>query len=181
MLRTRESAFNTPLTGKYWVEEETKVAEGMMSVRIRLKLLQKDFPFYPELFDSIIQRRFSIYQQWLSDVKKSGIIDKNSEGVEVPAKPLQKASIDPTPTDSEDYFRDQFTLVDTQPLKLAFRFLREAYSMVVLGNPETRSGSRPKQEEAMLQKVRLIQVGQGILLGLLLLILLIQLFGRSRK
>ena len=152
-----------------------------MSVRLRLKLLQKDFVFQAELFDSIIQRRFAIYQRWLADIKKSGVIDKNSEDVEVPAKPLQKAVIDPTPADSEDYFRDQFVLVDTQPFKLAFRFLREAYSVVVLGNPETRSGSRAKQEEVVLQKMRLVQAGQGILLGLLLLVLLVQLFGKSSK
>jgi len=158
-----------------------KVADGMMSVRLRLKLLQKDFPFYSELFDSVILRRFSIYQRWLSDVKKSGVIDKNSEGVEVPAKPLQKASIDPTPADSEDYYRDQFTLVDTQPLKLVFRFLREAYSMVVLGNADSRSSGRVKQDEVVLQKLRLVQAGQAVLVGLLLLVLLIQLIGRSNK
>lgn len=175
ILKTRENCFNTPWTGKYFVEEELKVADGYLSVRIRVNMHQ-DVDNKDELIDSVIKRRFNIYQKWLHDVKKSGIIDKSAESVEVP----QKCNIQ-LMSELELEFNRQIKdqeMANSHILKEIALFLNKSFNLLIFGT-EDRKVLHENAEDVTMYKFKLIQINQ-IILGALLIVVLILLYSQSK-
>lgn len=181
ILRTREVCFNTPKTGKFVIEEETKVGDGSMSVRIRL-VPTRGIIQLEDMVDPTLRRRYQIYEKWLIDVRKSGLIDKQIEGIELPSRCPQLAS-----REHEIDFGYTFKGEDLESnhfLRNLFDLARKTVQIVVYGDvaKDQVAGSgqgKHKTDEQMLHKIRLIQTNQYFMFFVLFAILLYLLFARS--
>ena len=151
-----------------------KVADGFISVRIRLNA-SKVVDNKEELLEAASKRRFSLYQKWLFDVKKSGVIDKTADAVEVP----QKSSVSLL----HDYEHEAFKDLPEQEInhfnlfKEVFRYFNMAFNALVFGT-ENRRHLPAKPDEVAAMKMRLVQVNQLIMISLLAVIFALLLFGK---
>lgn len=153
-----------------------KVADGYLTVRIRVNMHQ-DIDNKDELIDSVVKRRFTIYQKWLHDVKKSGIIDKTTESVEIP----QKCNVQLISEQEQEFSRQikEQETSNSHLLKELALFLNKTFNLLLFGT-EDRKETVSKSDELTLHKIRLIQVNQ-IILGFLILVVLFLLFSQYRK
>lgn len=153
-----------------------KLGDGFMSVKIRVNM-SKLVDNKEELIDSVATRRFAIYQKWLSDVKKSGVIDKNQEVVEVP----QKCGIQLVQDAEQEFINSigEQEIGKSYGAKEVCLFINSCFNSLVFGTDKQGSTSE-KNEELTLYKVRLVQANQLILFVLLLAILML-LFSQYRS
>lgn len=154
------------------MEEEARFADGTLSVRLRLQA-SKVVDNKDEMLEAAAKRRFLIYQKWLFDVKKSGIIDKSPEAVEVPTKCCFSVLAD----DENEFYKE---IKDQQIshfniFKEIFKYFNQAFNALVFGT-EDRKRHSAKLEEVTGMKVKLIQINQVIMIGLLATIIILLLF-----
>ena len=143
-----------PEYSKYCVEEECKVQDGLMTVRIRI-VQYRPLVRYDDILDSAIRRRFGVYQKWLLELKKSGILEKGSD-VDVPTKCFQSRSSDPE-HDYEFYFKEQ-ELTRHHLLKDVWMLARRLVTFLINGQTTEQQHSKVMMEESNAKKIRLIEI-----------------------
>lgn len=159
--------FNVPYAKNYHTEEEVRLAENTLTVRMRI-VTNKDIPMINEIFDSIIRRRFLIYQKWLADVKKADLIEK-SEQIEIPIKCFQNSS--QSPENDFEYLIEKEEQGDKVSLSKEIVFgVRSLIQMVIFGQGDDSTESKEAQTDRRLQMVYANQFGLLALLCICLII-----------
>lgn len=149
-----------------------KVADGTISVRLRLNA-SKLVDNRDELLEAAAKRRFAIYQKWLHDVKKTGIIDKAPDAIEVPQKCAKLFN-----QDSEHEFHKEMKdqeISHFNIFKEIFAYFNTAFNALVFGT-EDRKRQTAKPDEVTAMKMKLIQTNQTIMMALLVLIALLMVY-----
>jgi len=159
--------FNVPYAKNYHTEEEVRLTENTLTVRMRI-VTNKGIPMINEIFDSIIRRRFLIYQKWLADVKKADLIEK-SEQIEIPIKCFQNSA--QNPENDFEYLIEKEEQSDKVSLsKEIVLGVRSLIQMAIFGQGDDSTESKEAKTDRRLQMVYVNQFG---LLALLLFCLII--------
>lgn len=159
--------FNVPYAKHYHTEEEVRLSENTLTVRMRI-VTNKDIPMVSEIFDSIIRRRFLIYQKWLADVKKADLIEK-SEQIEVPIKCFQNSA--QNPENDFEYLIEKDEQTDKVSLsKEIVLGVRSLIQMVIFGQGDDSTESKEAKTDRRLQMVYANQFGLLALLCICLII-----------
>lgn len=152
------------------------VTEGIMQVKLRVKAA-KSVQDVKDIMDAAIKRRFALYKTWLTDVKKSGIIDKNTEAIEIPQVCFQYSRTQNK--DIKDFGTSEVERPDFRHLnkvsfsKRFYLFLKTLFSVVLFADPlidPLDSSKNGISQQTLSEKLSLMRSQQTLILILVVVL-----------